>query len=184
CGRWNRSFGCAKSFPRPDIYCFAKHRPDQELPESTLNAWTCRICEGCPRRSVVCTTFAAETLPLAAVRLFPRPRQRMVQPSFQHPCLGIEAGYLAHPIGGWIIGLLRNQPDQLALRDRNAMASRQFPHPAVNLRNGNGAVVGNIHAELRAPVDADPDGFDAVQPSIRCADGAGNGANGADLGLR
>src|SRR6185312_16509843 len=54
--------GCAKSLPRPDIYCFAKHRPDQELPESALNAWTCRICEGCPRRSLVCTTFAAETI--------------------------------------------------------------------------------------------------------------------------
>src|ERR1700748_2832483 len=52
----------------------------------------------------------------------------------------------------------------------------------VNVAHGREVEVGDIHADLRAAVSDDADGFDAVETAVGSADVAGDRARGGNVG--
>src|SRR5258708_12189216 len=52
----------------------------------------------------------------------------------------------------------------------------------VDVAHGRDVEVGDVHADLRAPVGDDADGFDSVETAVGGADVAGDGAGCGDVG--
>src|ERR1700730_15820610 len=52
----------------------------------------------------------------------------------------------------------------------------------VDVAHGSEVEVGDVHADLRATIGNDADGFDSVETAVGGADVAGDGAGGGDVG--
>jgi hypothetical protein len=94
-----------------------------------------------------------------------------------------EAGDLAHPFGVRLIGGLGNESDQLGVVDEDAVALGQMLEGGMDVAHGGEVEVGDVHADLRAAVGQDADGFDSVKPTVGGADVASDGTGGGDVGL-